>query len=102
MRVLLFSYRYAPGVGGMETIAAGLVRQWLRDGHDVTVITHQQGGPDESRAPRVLRRPSLWRMWREGRAADVVVDSHGWGRAPIPGRRWRRPWGVPGHGVVGG
>jgi hypothetical protein len=55
MRVLLFSYRYAPGVGGMETIAAGLVRQWLRDGHDVTVITHQVGEPDESQSPRALR-----------------------------------------------
>ena len=101
MRVLLFSYRYAPGVGGMETIAAGLVRQWLRDGHDVTVITHQQGGPDQSLAPRVLRRPSMWRMWREARAANVVVHSHVWVRAQIPAWLSRRPWVISVHGWFG-
>jgi glycosyltransferase involved in cell wall biosynthesis len=90
MRVLLFSYKYAPGVGGMETIAAVLVAQWIRDGHDVTVITHrlgETGGPQ----PRVLRRPSLVQIWRQARRADVIVHNHVWLRAQLPAWLSRRP-----------
>jgi len=102
MRILLFSYRYAPGVGGMETIAVVLVRQWLRDGHDVTVITHQpDAGTDTDRPPRLLRQPSVWRMWREARAADVVVHSHVWVRAQVPAWLSRRPWVIAVHGWFG-
>ena len=97
MRVLLFSYKYTPGVGGMETIARVLVRQWLRDGHDVTVITHQPGDPDEQPGLHLLRQPSLLRMWREARSADVIVHNHVWLRAALPAWLSRRPWVVAVH-----
>jgi len=40
-------------------------------------------------------------MWREARAADVVVHSHVWVRAQIPAWLSRRPWVISVHGWFG-
>jgi glycosyltransferase involved in cell wall biosynthesis len=101
VRILLFSYNYAPSVGGMQSIAAILVRQWLRDGHDVTVITDAPGDAEgASRAPRVLRRASLWSMFREARRAEVIVHNHIWLRTEIVAWLARRPWVVAVHAWI--
>lgn len=101
MRILLFSYNYAPSVGGMQSIASLLVREWLREGHDVTVITHAEGdGAGDSGTPRVFRQASPWRMLREARRADVIVHNHIWLRTEVVAWLARRPWVIAVHAWI--
>jgi glycogen synthase len=69
MRILISSHRYAPDVGGIETVSALLAQQWQRLGHAVTVVTDSVATPDTFVAqPEVVRRPSrdvLRRLIRE-------------------------------------
>jgi glycogen synthase len=81
VKLLLYSHFLAPSVGGVETIvlslASGLAE--LRDSHGVpefelTLVTQTpaQNYDDSSLPFRVVRQPSLVRLWRLVRAADVV------------------------------
>lgn len=81
MRVLIFSHFFVPGVGGVESIvlslASGLAQ--LANAHgerefDVTVVTQTPTGNfvDQALPFCIVRQPSLLKLWRLIRAADVV------------------------------
>jgi len=75
MRILLCSYAFAPGTGGIETVSRILAEQFVRLGSTVTVVTSTPGEPDSAEY-RVVRRPS-WKQLRQlARASDLVFQNN--------------------------
>jgi len=90
MKLLIYSQFFAPSIGGVQTIVqslAGGLQDLLvpRGGRefDVTVVTQTaRGEVDDTAYPfRVLRQPSLFRLWRAIRESDVA---HTAGPALLP------------------
>lgn len=59
MNILIGSYRFAPELGGIETMSALMAREWSARGHAVRVVTRSGGfAPEPAPGVMVLRRPS--------------------------------------------
>src|ERR1035438_2502619 len=61
MKILFYSYAFAPSVGGIETVGGILAEQFVRLGSTVTVVTHTPGEP-VSAGYEIVRRPSLGKL----------------------------------------
>jgi len=81
VKLLIYSHFFDPSIGGVETavlsLASGLAELRLADGgpqFDVTVVTQIPDGElEEQTFPfRVIRRPSLFQLWRVIRQSDAV------------------------------
>src|SRR5271155_1358873 len=81
MKLLVYSHYFAPSVGGVETIVVSLARGLAdlrtvdrRARFDLTVATETPAGDfdDRSLPFLVVRLPSLGKLWRLIRAADVI------------------------------
>ena len=83
MKLLVYSYSFAPNVGGIETIVLSLTRGLAElrgeDGKpqfELTLVTQTPAGRDsDDRLPvefPVIRQPGILRLWKLIRAADVI------------------------------
>ena len=81
MRLLIYSYDWAPLVGGVQTVTMDLAREvceWSQANQgravDVILVTATPaGGMSDSAVPfRVIRRPSFVELLAQIRAADVI------------------------------
>jgi len=95
MKILLVSYKFYPNIGGIETIAMLLAREFVRNGHDVIVATDVVGEQPKELFS-VERRPTWLRKLYLVKWADVVYHNsislnYAWPLLLI-----RRPW-VVGH-----
>lgn len=74
MRVLIYSWPFAPTIGGLERLTEMTACRLTEAGHEVTVVTDTLD--PEGRAPglpfRVERRPGLRRLARLVGEADVI------------------------------
>ncbi len=103
MNLLVYSHDFAPSVGGVETIVLALARGLaeLKERFDLTLVTQttaQEGWDDRSLPFKVVRKPSLRRLWGLIRRADVV---HLAGPALVPlllGLVSRKPVVIDHHG----
>ena len=76
MKILISSHAFAPSIGGIETVSALLADEFVRLGHEVTVVT-QTPTPEETPAPyRVLRTPSLGELQRALRWCDIFWQNN--------------------------
>lgn len=71
MRILVYSYAFAPAIGGMEKLQEVLAREFVRAGHGVEVITETPGDADLPFP--VHRRPSFRRFVAVARRCDVIL-----------------------------
>jgi glycogen synthase len=77
VKLLLYSHFFAPSVGGVETSVESLA-QGLHETRDsemsVTVVTQTASGAfdDSAFSFRVVRRPTLAKLWRLIRQSDIV------------------------------
>ncbi len=103
MKVLIYTHFWAPSIGGVETIAAGLAHDLTRrykSAVDVTIVTSTPAGNvDDSKSPfPVVRCPSLSQLIRLIRASDIVEIE---GPAMLPqflGWLFRKPVVLQHHG----
>jgi len=81
VKLLLYSHYFAPSIGGVETIvmslARGLAELRAENGaqeFEITLVTQTPREDfDDSALPfPVVRRPSVWKLWRLVRNSDVV------------------------------
>lgn len=100
-RILLVSYAYAPGVGGIETVSRLLVAEFVRAGHEVTVLTWTPAGDGvggrENGPCVVIRHPGALALLRWTAWADVVFHNNISLTAAWPLALVRRPWVVAHH-----
>src|ERR1700736_3673382 len=99
MRILLCSHVFAPSIGGIETVSDILAEQFCRLGSTVTVVTHTPGEPVPT-AYQVVRRPSLEKLHRLGRDADIIFQSNISLQTLLPLLPARRPVVITHHGYL--
>jgi glycosyltransferase involved in cell wall biosynthesis len=92
MKILLCSYRFSPGVGGIETVGGLLAENFVRLGHEVRVVTESGG---EERPPNasyeILRMPAPRKLAHFHRWSDVVLCNQFSTKFVWPGIGVRRP-----------
>jgi glycogen synthase len=78
MKILLWSVSFEPAVGGLETAACLLAREFVRLGHEVTVVTMTDAsGIDDARYPfKVCRKPPARLLLKLGRWSDIIFHNH--------------------------
>lgn len=103
MRIVLYS-RFYPNIGGIETLAWLLVREWQRNGCDVTVLTDVAQPAPGCPPPlcEVLYRPKPLAYLRLHLNSDLGVHMNVGLRALWPSLLFPRPWVAVHHGTYGG
>lgn len=98
MRILFSSHVYAPSVGGIETVSRLLASEFVRQGHEVALVT-QTPSATAARAEdfAIHRRPSAARLLELTRWCEVCFHNN----ISLP-KAWplmlvRRPWVVANH-----
>lgn len=76
MRILLISYAFRPSVGGIETSSEMLAEEFVRRGHQVTVLTQSAGEDDAEGAFRIVRQPRMQELWSLYRWAEVIFQNN--------------------------
>jgi len=97
MRILFSSHVFAPSVGGLETVSQALAGEFMRQGHEVRLITQTSGAGDDRYPFPIRRRPSASELLADVRWCDVYFHNN----ISLP-RAWpllcvRRPWIVAHH-----
>jgi glycogen synthase len=101
LRILLSSHAFAPSIGGLETVSQSLAEEFVRQGHEVRVITQTLADvvhPDATRSTyRIWRRPSPLQLLSLVRWCEIYFHNN----ISLP-RTWpltlvRRPWVVAHH-----
>jgi glycosyltransferase involved in cell wall biosynthesis len=75
MKILFCSYAFSPNVGGIETVGHILAAQFCRLGSTVTVVTSTPG-EQVAASYEVFRRPSLRKLRRLARDADIIFENN--------------------------
>lgn len=92
MKILLASHKFAPDVGGIETMSELLANYFVDHGHEVTVVTHTKSDDGRGRRFDVLRGPSALALWQASRQTHVVFHNNICLRFAWPQLFLRRPW----------
>jgi glycogen synthase len=91
MKILFSSYAYAPSVGGIETVSALLIREFLRAGHEIVLITETPAAHAADESFPVVRNPNLFQLRQSLRWCEVVFQNNISLRHLIPALLARKP-----------
>ncbi|MDQ6812951.1 MAG: glycosyltransferase family 4 protein [Bacteroidota bacterium] len=91
MKILLLSHRFYPDIGGIETISEILSERFCMSGHEVRVITWSLDATQKKFSFKVIRKPSIKRLFSEHSWADVVFENNPCIRLGWPSLFFRRP-----------
>ncbi len=97
MRILFSSHVFAPSVGGLESVSQMLAGEFVRQGHEVRLITQTAGSDETRHRYEVARRPSPRALLDRVRWCDIYFHNN----ISLP-RAWPlllapRPWVVAHH-----
>ncbi|MDO9314995.1 MAG: glycosyltransferase family 4 protein [Burkholderiaceae bacterium] len=92
MKIALTSHAFYPAVGGIETMSLLLAYEFIRRGHQVTVVTHTMN-PDQDDFPfKVIRAPSPLALYEVSQWCDVYFQNNVSLQMLWPLIFVRRPW----------
>jgi glycogen synthase len=74
LKILLGSHHFLPSTGGIETTSDLLAREFVRQGHEVRVVTQTQGAGSFPFA--VIRRPGALQLFRQIVWSDVFLQNN--------------------------
>jgi glycogen(starch) synthase len=74
VKILLGSHHFFPSTGGIETVSSLLAREFVRQGHEVRIITQTPGSSEFPFA--VIRRPGAVELLRQVRWSDVFLQNN--------------------------
>ena len=76
MKILIFSYRFHPDVGGIESISKMLADYFFQKGHQVRLITKTKDIASPEFSFKVIRNPGLLQTIREVKWADIIFENN--------------------------
>lgn len=104
MKILFFTYAFAPEIGGLETVSALLADQFARHGHEIKLVTNTAADPNLDRTIarpyEVIRQPGKRRFLSLFRWCDLYFQNNISLDALWPMLTVRRPWAVAHHSWV--
>jgi glycosyltransferase involved in cell wall biosynthesis len=72
VNIVLYTFPFAPQIGGLERLTENTARRLTARGHQVTVVTDTPAARPDAHPFRVLRRPALAALVAAIRRSDVV------------------------------
>jgi glycogen synthase len=100
MKLLLVS-RFPPSLGGLETMAVLIAREWSRvPGLELRVVTDVAGTSPDNEKYQLVRCPSLRELTRLYQWADTIFFNHAYLRLALPLLWIRRPYVVSMSGTL--
>ena len=75
-KILISSHAFAPSVGGIETVSELLAEEFVRLGHEVTVVTQTADDQAEEPGYFIIRRPSVRQLFRAIKSCDVFWQNN--------------------------
>ncbi len=97
MRILICSYLFYPGVGGIETVSLILAKAFLQRGHEVKVVTKVASDEVDDFPYEVIRQPDLLCLLKLTQWCDVFLQSNISLTMAWPLLLTRRPWVIVHH-----
>lgn len=98
MKILISSHAFAPSIGGIETVGELLANEFVRLGHQVSVLTQTQTTTAELFPYPVVRRPSIIQLHRAIAWSDVFWQNNLSLRTLWPVMWFHRPVVITHHG----
>lgn len=97
MNVLISSHRFAPSVGGVETVGRILAEEFTALGHSVRVVTQTSTPQTMDTSLAVIRRPKARDLIEHVRWADICLHNNISLQTAWPILALRKPWMVVHH-----
>ena len=95
MRILVYSPAFYPGIGGIETLVDILAREFIRQGHEVKLVSQVPGDDSKKTFPfQVIRRPAPRELLSLTRWCDVFFQPQMSLKGLWPLLIARKPWVV--------
>jgi len=102
LKILISSYVFSPGVGGIEVVSNLLSLEFVTAGHQVILITENGTEDGISRPYQVVRKPGPRRLIQLIRWCDVYFQNNISLTLAWPLLLVRRPWVIAHHTWIGG
>ena len=97
MKILLSSHFFHPSVGGIERVSYTLAQEFVREGHEVIVVTTTREEGEVDFPLKVVRRPSPRELTRLVQWCDVYFHNNISLQTAWPLFFIRKPWVVAHH-----
>ena len=101
MKILLASHVFAPSTGGIETMSGMLTEEFIRQGHDVKVVTQTTNPDNDNFTYDVFRQPGKWQLLRLVQWSDVFFHNNISLQTAWPALITTKPWIVAHHTWIG-
>lgn len=99
MNILIVCINFYPSIGGLETITEILSKEFVRKGHEVTIITNTPDNHTKEFPFTILRNPSFLEVIKAYLKCDVFVHQVMSLKYIWPLFLYRKPWFVVYHQV---
>lgn len=76
MKILIASYAFAPSVGGIETASELFAIEWLRQKHEIIVVTNTPSKLEDNFPYMVVRNPSLQNLAKLISWSDIIFQNN--------------------------
>lgn len=76
MKILFLSHKFYPDIGGIEVNSEILANEFVKAGHDVTLLTWSAKEGDKKFSFKIIRRPSISKLFSLHFWADVVYENN--------------------------
>lgn len=91
MKIIILSHAFYPVIGGVETISEFLAQSFLKDGHEVHIITWSIDESYKHFPFKIIRKPTLSQLFKEHAWADIVFENNLCLRLAWPNLLIKRP-----------
>jgi glycosyltransferase involved in cell wall biosynthesis len=96
-KILFLCDRFYPEIGGIETVSEILASEFAASSHEVHMITWSRPTGERSFGFRVGRGPTILRLLREFKWADVIFENNPCLKLSWPNFFYRKPWVIAVH-----
>ena len=76
LKILIFTHKFFPDIGGLETNAEILAKSFIKAGHQVRLVTWSQASAPSEFSFKVIRNPSFIQLLFVHKWADVVFENN--------------------------
>lgn len=91
MKVLILSHNFDPFIGGIEVTSKVFANAFVKAGYEVRLMTWTNELSTEALKFRIIRNPSIWRIFSEHFWADIIFENNPCLRLAWPGIFIPRP-----------
>ncbi|NEO27029.1 MAG: glycosyltransferase family 1 protein, partial [Kamptonema sp. SIO4C4] len=92
MKILIYSPRFAPSVGGVEIVTEMLAREWVKLGVGVKVVSQTPAEGEDEFPFEVIRQPNPWQLLSLIHWCDLFLHSCISLKGVWPNWLARKPW----------